>query len=481
MSFGPTRPAHRLAGTLRFRIILWVTLLVFGMVLVTMLAIDQVVRRTLAYEYDQILRDDLIEMRRFLREGYPGQKLFRELDRRAQEHEHRNWFVQFYTAALDPLWASLDSPLLPAPAKIAPGEAYRDLGEFRWIETWVDELGRPFDGAADSQPLLVRIGSSRKGIAEDLALVHRIMLLAGVSILVLTPLAGWVLAGRATRPLQWILATTARLQPANLEERLPVRGTGDELDDLSRTLNGMLDRIASYIDRQREFVASAAHELRSPLAAIRSSVEVALNRPRTAEEYTDLLDDVVEECARLGSLVDRLLLLAESDAGRNAFRDGTVRLDRILAESVDMFQAVAESRGVHLAIAECAAAAVPGDDQHLRQVVRNLLENAIKFSPPPGEVVAGLLVDPANRQAILRIADRGLGIPPEDLPHVFDRFFRGDRAREREEGPGGIGLGLSICRSIVDALDGSIEAASTPGQGSTFTVRLPLAAESTIP
>src|SRR5262249_46171820 len=193
-----------------------------------------------------------------------------------------------------------------------------------------------------------------------------------------------------------------------------------------------------------EFVANAAHELRSPLAAIRSSVEVALNRQRSPDEYAMLLGEVMEECQYLSNLVNRLLILAEGDAGRLGTRHQTARLDNIVRESLDMFEAVADLHGIRLEAATLPAVLVPGDEVHLRQVVRNLLDNAINFSSPGSAVHVALLVDQQKRQVVMTVRDHGAGIPPEDLPHIFERFFRGDKARQR--GPGrSSGLGLSIC------------------------------------
>ena len=204
-------------------------------------------------------------------------------------------------------------------------------------------------------------------------------------------------------------------------------------------------------------------------------MEVALNQSRSPEEYTSILTDVIEEIGRLAGLVNRLLILAEGDAGRLAGKDQFTRLDKIVRESVDMFDAVAESRGVTLTIGELAAATVPGDETHLRQVVRNLIDNAIKYNCNPGQVAVHLRVEPAKKQALLIVEDTGIGIDAEMLPRIFERFYRADKARTREIERSGYGLGLSICQSIVQALHGEITVKSQVGQGTTFTVRLPTA------
>jgi len=183
----------------------------------------------------------------------------------------------------------------------------------------------------------------------------------------------------------------------------------------------------------------------------------------------------MEEITRLVALVNRLLLLAEGDAGRLGRTDQTTRFDKILRESVEMFEAVAESRGVQVRIRETAPVVVPGEETHLRQVVRNLIDNAIKYNRNPGEVDVSLSMDPPRTKAILTIQDRGIGIAPDVLPRIFERFYRADKARTRESEQAGHGLGLSICQAIIQALHGEIRVESEFGRGSTFSVILPLA------
>jgi heavy metal sensor kinase len=299
-------------------------------------------------------------------------------------------------------------------------------------------------------------------------------LLTGGGILLIAPPVGYWLAGRAIRPLQNIISTTERLRPGALAERLPLRDTGDELDQLSITINGFLDRLADHLKRQRDFVANAAHELRSPLAAVRTSVEVTLQRDRSSSEYQDLLADVAEEATSLSRLVNQLLLLAEGDAERLKPGGGMVPLADIAARAADMFQGVADQRGVELAVTRADAVVVRGDAGHVRQVIHNLVDNALKFTPPGGRVEVD--VGPgAPGRAAMRVRDTGVGIAAADLPHVFDRFFKGDRARPRDGEARGTGLGLSICQAIVTAYGGRLDVASELGRGTTVTVDLPRA------
>jgi signal transduction histidine kinase len=271
-----------------------------------------------------------------------------------------------------------------------------------------------------------------------------------------------------------IIDTTARLHPSHLEERLQLRGTRDELDRLSLTVNGLLDRIANYISQNQQFTANAAHELRSPLAAIQNALEVGLNADRSAEEYRELIGETLEECGVLRDLVNQMLLLAESDTGRLEISPEAIRLDQVAQKSHEMFAGVAEAADLKLELVCSEPVLVYGDANRLRQVINNLIDNAIKFSRPQGSITVSVRRE-YGRHAVLEVIDTGIGISEEDLPHVFERFYRGDKSRQRKDRSGGTGLGLSICRSIVLAHSGTIKVESTLGLGTGFTVTLPLA------
>jgi signal transduction histidine kinase len=269
-----------------------------------------------------------------------------------------------------------------------------------------------------------------------------------------------------------IIATMGRLRPSRLNERLTVRGTGDELDQLSIKFNQLLDRIANYLQEHRDFLANSAHELRTPLAAIRSSIEVALAGSRTNQEYRELLLDIIDESACLELLVNQLLLLSETETERLKLDKQRVRFDELVEKAMDMFGGVAEYRDVELVCPALPAAVVEGNQQHLRQVVYNLLDNALKFTPAKGRVRVELRVEADRKVIVFTVSDTGPGIPPEELPRVFDRFFRGNRLRLPGE-KRGTGLGLSICQAIVHSHEGTIEMRSKVDRGTTVTVTLP--------
>ncbi len=293
----------------------------------------------------------------------------------------------------------------------------------------------------------VRIGASQEMIRNDVQRIDRFVFTAAGLVLLVAPLCGYWLAGRATRPMNQMIDTMSQLRPSKLDERLTILGTGDELDRLSQAFNRLLDRIGSYLQERRDFLANAAHELRTPLAAIHSSIEVALASERSSAEYEELLTDIIDESTSLELLVNQLLLLSETEGERLRVHKESVRFDELVEKALDMFGGVAEYRDITLTCPALPNTIVNGNRQHLRQVIYNLLDNALKFTPAGGKVAVGLSAD--NEQATFTVKDSGAGIPANDLPHVFERFFQGDRKRHRHLDVRGTGLGLSICKAIV--------------------------------
>jgi heavy metal sensor kinase len=460
--------ARTFCQTLRFRLTLWNTLLVLALLLVNLLAVREGLRWTLLRMVDAFLKAELTVAVGSVTQldGQPGE-LRDELNRQATSHPGRRLFVQLLDGPGAALWTSNQSP--PADvgqAPTGPRDVPATVGGYRVVCRDVAVPGRG--------TLTVRVGCSLERSRAALERFTEMLLGVGVLFLLAAPLGGYVLAGRATRPVARIITTTTRLNPTHLDERLPIRGTNDELDRLSHTINSFLDRIAAYVRQSHELTANAAHELRSPLTAMQSSLEVALNADRTTAEYQEVLSVLLEECGHMRVLVNQLLLLAEGDAGRLCLDAKPVRLDRLVATAVEMFRAVAETAGVELAAPRLGPVALRGDGNRLWQVVNNLLDNAVKFTPAGGTVSVSLVVEGKGGQGALTVADTGVGIAGQDLPRVFDRFFQGDKARDREAPSSrGVGLGLSICQAIVAAHGGTVEVASAAGKGSTFTVRLP--------
>lgn len=464
----PRNRLHELVGSLRFRLTLWNTATVLFMVLFTLWAVREGLRFSLRKEADEQLIEDADEVRLIFERYFPDQmgSIEAELNLKAISHTHRGFYVRLFDENRELKWTSKNAPtyLFPEYVLDTVGEPL-SYDVYRIIHLHPNKIGIP--------RWTIRVATSYKLLENEVSRLTELMMWVGVIVVVLSPAGGYWLAGRATRPLKNIIETTSQLHPDQLYQRLPLRGTRDELDKLSLTINGFLDRIAKYISDNREFTANAAHELRSPLTAIQSSIEVALNSERSAEEYKDLICVILDQCSDLRILVNQLLLLAESDAGTLNTAGEPFDLQKVVLRALDMFQGVAEVRGMTLHFESDEPLIVPGDSSRLRQVVNNLIDNAMKFSPDGTRVDVELHLDPETNEAVLRVSDQGMGIEECDKPHLFDRFFRGDKARSREKWTKGTGLGLSICEAIVSAHQGRIDVVNNPTCGCTFIVRLP--------
>jgi heavy metal sensor kinase len=392
-----------------------------------------------------------------------------ELRRKAAGHEERGWFTQLLNDEGTTLWKSASCPpeVVRWPVAREKIEALVQVGGYRFARRRITD---PSD-----EPFHVRIGMATAFLDDDINTLTRLLLPVALGLSLLTPLVGYWLALRATKPVAEILRTAEQLKPTRLGDRLEVFGTQDELDRLSVTINHLLDEVAGHVERQQQFVADAAHELRGPLAAMRSSLEVAISQDRTADDYRETLADVLEEARHLSKLTNDLLLLAEAGDDTRVRPRERVDLGAIARQTVAMFGGVAEERSVGLLLEPTKAAIqVAGDAPQLRQVFGNLLDNAIRFTPEGGRVAVSVVFDEDRHEAVVTVADTGCGIEADHLDRVFDRFYKTDVSRTRSEAARGGGLGLAICRSIVDRHGGTIAVTSTIGRGTTFTVRLPI-------
>lgn len=456
-------------GTLRLRLTLLNTAgaaLVIGLLL---LAVRVGVRAALFRTADEDLRAAVRETTLALREIDDMTLVVDALRRKAESHAERDWFVQLLDGARSTVWASDNCPdvLRRKPVDETVIEKIDQVGDFRWARRRV--------GDTSDRTIYVRIGMTTTTIDRAVRDLLRFLIPIGGGFLLLTPAAGYWLALRATRPIADILETAGRLQPTRLGDRLPTRDTADELDRLSSTINRLLDEVAGYVERQQQFVADAAHELRGPLAAIQNSLEVAGNRARSAEAYQTTIEDVLGETRHLSKLTNDLLLLAEMGEADTPLPTDACDLDDLARQTVSMFSGVAEERAISLQIRSAGRTTVNGDRQRLRQVISNLIDNAIRFTPSGGSIVLSVASDSPRAQAVLAVADDGAGISADHAVRVFDRFYQADDARDRGDRARGGGLGLPICRSIVERHGGTIDVKSPgPGKGTTVTVRLPL-------
>jgi heavy metal sensor kinase len=297
--------------------------------------------------------------------------------------------------------------------------------------------------------------------------VEALLVLLPPAVLLATA-GGAMIARAALRPVDEISAIARRITAEDLTRRIPQQGTYDELDRLTATLNEMLTRLDAAFVELRRFAADAAHELRTPLTVLRGGLEVALRNPRSAAEYERVLRSSLEEVERLVRLSEDLLLFSRVTAGLDGART-SVDLAAVVSDVADLGRRLGQAASVSVHVKEALPATVVGDAGALRRALLNLVENAVKYTPPMGRVDIALAGD--DRWAVVAVTDTGSGIEPDEIARVFEPFVRLDTARTRETG--GTGLGLSIAQAIVVAHGGTIDVQSTPGAGSTFTIRLP--------
>jgi heavy metal sensor kinase len=383
-----------------------------------------------------------------------------------------------YVEMLDPLGRR--DPRMSGPSTLhlspkARDNAARGLATF---ETLRHEAFGPYPVRLLTQPVLdsgrvvnlIQVGFPLRHFYETRRHFVRIMAIVSPVALLLAGGGGWLLAHRALAPVAQITAAAKRIGAEHLAERLEESGTGDELDQLARTLNEMLERLDDAFRQIRQFSADASHELQTPLTILKGELEVALRVPRTATAYQGLLGSALEEIDRIALLVDSLMLLARADAGVLRMDQRPVELHHLVQDVYAQTQILAEAKGIDFQLGPVECLVLPGDDERLRRLLLNLVDNAIKYTPRHGLVTLALRRQ--GNQAALHITDTGIGLSPQEQTQIFQRFYRTREARLHSAT--GSGLGLCIARSIAMAHGGTIRLDSAPGQGSTFTVYLPL-------
>lgn len=319
---------------------------------------------------------------------------------------------------------------------------------------------------------LLQVGVSLSPMDRALNRFIQILLWSIPAGLLAAVFVGRWMTGLGLAPLTSLAAAARSINVSNLHRRLPIRGTGDELDDVARAFNDTLARLEQAVGEMRQFSAALAHELRTPLAALRGEIEMAMLQAPSREDIACRLSSQLEEIDKLKRLIDQLLTLARAEAGEIPLARDRVDLGALSASLIHQLELVAEAKAITLRCeVDPRGVIVEGDTQWLERLFLNLLGNALKFTPEGGLV--RMCVSRQGDAAEIEVRDTGIGMPQDVVPHIFERFFRADPARPSSAE--GVGLGLSLVKWIVDRHNGRIEVESQPGKGSGFTIRLPLA------
>jgi signal transduction histidine kinase len=355
----------------------------------------------------------------------------------------------------------------------------------------------PF-ATADGQLIAVETGASVFSMEQTLHSLAKILVIVTIPLLILAAIGGYLLMKQPLRPLVVLTDKAANIGRTALGERLPVIPTGDELERLTYSLNGMIDRLEEALDHNHRFSADASHELRTPLTIMRGEIEEMLRMEDLPSQAVENLVSTLEEIERMSRIVNSLMTITRLDAGGERMDMKVLDLSALVRTTMDHMRLLADEKGLPLSCACERGVHVYADPMRMKQVLVNLIDNAIKYTSTgsavetleeddsldtyPGDVIAEassgveVSVFAAGSQAHVKISDHGIDIASDVLPHVFERFYRADQTRSR--GAGGVGLGLAIVKAIVTAHDGSVSITSTLGQGSTVLVQRPLASAS---
>lgn len=453
--------------TIRWRITLWntaafaIVLVGFGCLVYGLLReihYDQIDRH-LSSRYHEILKDKALATN--------PQRRFNVWVRRLGKHVEISGLVFDDQGRVVARAESLESdiPLKPSGKSVA---------ELRFDSLWLPQLGhaRRLTVAipTDQGPHTLMLLAELEHLDEELKMVIKVLLITIPVTLGMAAALAYLLARKALAPVEQLRRLADEITAERLDRRLPIHNPADELGLLARTINSMIARLERSFDDVRRFTADASHELRTPIAVIRSEAEMGTDASHDLAEARTRFRSILEECGRLAAATNQLLTLSREDAGVDQVSREPISLKSALADAVESLRPLANSKGQELTATIEGDAVVLADPDRLRQVFHNLIENAIKYTPIGGRVTATLARD--KGEAVVTIRDNGIGIAEENLPRVFDRFYRVDKSNSSDAD--GAGLGLSIVQSIASGLDGRVEVESRIEEGSEFRVYLPI-------
>jgi len=381
-------------------------------------------------------------------------------------------YYQIYDAQTGRL-AFQSAGLAPLGLQLAPAEAQEYASHPRPFDISTDygrlRISNSVIPGLPGQRYLLQVGVSLRAIDNALERYRRLTLLLALPALFVAAVASWWLSRIALAPLTRLAGVAREIDVSTLARRLPTRGAQDELDDVARAFNETLHRLEHSVGEMRQFSTALAHELRTPLSALRGEIELSL-RGAATDEQRRVLASQIEELDKLKRLIDHLLTLARAEAGQIPLTFSAVNVSELAASLVDQLEPVAQARTIDLRCERSGAVMVDGDAGWLQRLLLNLLDNAMKFTPEGGRVV--LRVAQEDGRARIDVRDTGIGMSAEDAGHAFDRFFQADPSRSAPHE--GVGLGLSLVKWIVERHHGTIAVDSRLGEGSTFTVTLPV-------
>lgn len=478
---------RRLFQSIRARLTVWYAFVLTAILVVYAGGVYAFLRQNLYRELDRRLHDDFEAAEASLARGADG-GISRTVGRDRHGHDDdaggERW-LEVWSLDGERLHREGPDPRIPVSSSSSGiasfvNDVRRSSEEARRVDVESAETGagtilrvRTGTHRIAGTPVMVRVARSEAALRHELG-----EFLAGMGLglpvaVLLACLGGYFLAGRALKPVGQMAARAKTISADRLEERLPIENPDDELGRLGTVFNHTLARLERSFESLRRFTADAAHELRTPLTALRSVGEVALRGPRTERAYREVIGSMLEESDRLGRLVETLLTLSRGDGGRVELRARRLDVGEFIRATVEDVEVLADEKDQRIVIEAEPEVHVHTDPRILRQAVSNILDNAIRYSPrgAPIRVAVYRTTRERTADAVLEVADVGPGIAAEHHRRIFERFYRVDKARSRDEG--GVGLGLSIAQWAVQAIGGSIELESRPGDGSTFRIRLP--------
>ncbi len=463
-------------GTLTFKLTIWYIVILGIIVTLAGAFLYQGFKKSLMEEADRSLFDVASEVSSLYSKKHGV--TWQDAIARAEEKFHaREPFIQVIELTDDKahqIVRVIRSPRVPEGSFLFDNGTYVKADHADWDDPLYLTREVAAFGASPTRILLlstwgdvvIQVGMSLQKVNGDLNRLTILMSLAGLLLLLFASAGGGLIIRRALSPVKSVVRTARQITADDLSLRIDAKSRKDEIGDLVETFNDMIARLEKSIRKIRQFSGDVSHELRTPLTIIRGEIEVMLRKERTAEEYRTTLRSALEETRNMEKIIDDLLALSRIEAAARMKFHGDVSLQEILMEVGESRSPAAREKGIDFVVHGGTARPVKGDRVLLERLAANLVDNAIRYTPPGGRVEIGL--DEEKHRVVLTVRDSGIGIPKESLPLIFDRFYVVDPSRSKESG--GSGLGLSIVKSVAEIHGAAIEVDSEPGRGTTFRI-----------